>query len=72
METLTIEIREPKGLDLIRDLEALNVLKIIKKDDIGKPKAKLSDMFAGCLSSEEADDLNKYVKQSRDEWERNF
>jgi hypothetical protein len=60
METLTIEIREPKGLDLIRDLEALNVLKIIKKDDV---KVRLSDMFRGCISAEEGAKLNEYVKQ---------
>ena len=69
METLTIEIREPRGLDLIKDLEALNVLKIIKKDSA---KIKLSDIFRGCLTAEEGDKLNEYVKQSRDEWERNF
>ena len=38
---------------------------------LDKPKKKPSD-FVGCISKETADKLNEYVKQSREEWERDI
>ena len=38
---------------------------------LDKPKKKPSD-FRGCISKETADKLNEYVKQSREEWERDI
>jgi hypothetical protein len=72
METLLIEIRNPKGMNLIRDLEEMDIIKIIKQEVQPRPKQKLSERFRGSISAEEGEKLNEYVKQSRDEWERNF
>lgn len=35
------------------------------------PKKTMKD-FRGCISSETADKLNAHIKQSRNEWERDF
>lgn len=72
MQTLTIEIYEAKGLDLIKDLEALNIVRVIEDHQLKTPKIKLSELFRGSITPEEADKLNEYVKQSREEWERPF
>ena len=72
METLTIELKKAKGMALLEDLEALDIIKIIRKKTPPKPPGKLSDMFAGSISGEEADRFNEYVKRSRDEWERDI
>jgi len=42
-------------------------------DDIAEalPKKKPSD-FAGTLSKEEGEKFHKYLKQARNEWDRNF
>jgi hypothetical protein len=48
------------------------LLKLSEKKTPPKPPGKLSDMFAGSISAEEADRFNEYVKKSRDEWERDI
>ena len=70
METVTIELKKDKSMALLEDLEALDIIKIIRKKTPPKPPGKLSDMFRGSISTEEADKFNEYVKKSRDEWER--
>lgn len=72
METVTIELKKAKSMALLEDLEALDIIKIIRKKTPPKPPEKLSDMFAGSISPEEADKLNEYIKKSRDEWERDI
>lgn len=72
METVTIELKKAKSMALLEDLEALDIIKIIRKKTPPKPPGKLSDMFRGSISAEEADKFNEYVKKSRDEWERDI
>jgi HAMP domain-containing protein len=36
------------------------------------PKRKLSEHFAGCLSSDRTDELQKELTQMRNEWERDI
>ena len=72
METVTIELKKAKSMALLEDLEALDIIKIIRKKTPPKPPRKLSDMFRGSISAQEADKFNEYVKKSRDEWERDI
>jgi len=72
METVMIELKKAKSMALLEDLEALDIIKIIRKEIPPKPPGKLSDMFAGSLTTQEADDFNEYVRKSRDEWERDI
>ena len=70
METLTIKIKDNKALKLIHDLEDLNLIQVMSSDS-KKPAAKLSDILDGSITSEQADEMQKQIKQMRDEWERN-
>lgn len=70
MEILTIELKQAKSMALLEDLEALDIIKIIRKKTPPKPPMKLSDMFAGSISIEEGERLKKHSQQIRDEWER--
>jgi hypothetical protein len=63
METLTIELKQAKSMALLEDLEALDIIKIIRKKTQPKPPGKLFDMFRGSISAEEADRFNEYVKK---------
>jgi hypothetical protein len=69
MDTLTIKIRDSKALKLIRDLESLNLIQVIN-DKAKKPKKKLSAIMTGSISQEQADSMQKELKQMRDEWKR--
>ena len=68
METLLIEVRDQKGMALLRDLEALQIIRVITKESTNQPKA--ATRFAGKLSAATASELAKHIEQSRDEWDR--
>ena len=72
METVTIELKKDKSMALLEDLEALDIIKIIRKKTPLKPPGKLSDMFRGSISIEEGEALKRNSQQIRDEWERDI
>ncbi len=71
METVLIQIHNSKAHKLLADLEDLNIITILEKKE-EKPEQKLSEKYLGSISSELADELQKYVSQSRNEWDRNI
>ncbi len=66
METILIELTNYRTAKLLHELEELNLIKVLKTDV--KPDEKLSEKYAGKLPSEVADELQIYVKESRNEW----
>ncbi len=67
METLHIQITNQKALKLLQDLEDLDLIKVLK--DKVAPKKKLSEKYAGKLPGNIADDMQKYITESRKEWQ---
>jgi hypothetical protein len=68
METVLVQINDNKAYRLLKDLEDLHIIKVLKKSTL--PQQKLSEKYAGKLPSVIADELQDYVTQSRDEWNR--
>ena len=69
MEILTIELNNPKAFSLLKELEELALLRIVKK----QPQAKnMADLLSNCITGEQAALMNKELKQMREEWERVF
>ena len=66
METLEIQVTNQKAMGLLLELEALNFIKVLKKN--GVPKQKLSEKYAGKLPAEVAEELQNYVSESRNQW----
>ncbi len=66
METILVQINDHKAYKLLEELEALNLLKVIRKND--KTPQNLSEKYAGKLSSEVAEELQAYVKEGRETW----
>ncbi|MGH2644157.1 MAG: hypothetical protein ACRDE2_09425 [Chitinophagaceae bacterium] len=66
METYLIELTNNKALRLLQDLEDMHIIKVLKKGL--QPTPKLSEKYAGKLPPDVADELQKYVTQSRQEW----
>jgi hypothetical protein len=69
METLTIQVNNSKALQLLQDLEALNLIKVIRRAGTATGK-KLSAALSGSLSKEQADKMLEELKQMRNEWEK--
>jgi hypothetical protein len=70
METLIIQITHHKALQLLQNLEELHLIRVIKKNV--NPEQKLSEKYAGKLSSDTAEQLQQYIVESREEWEHNI
>jgi Tfp pilus assembly PilM family ATPase len=66
METVLIQINNDKAYKLLEHLEDLHIIKVLTKTT--HPKTKLSEKYAGKLPTEIADELQRYVTQSRNEW----
>lgn len=71
MKTVTVEIKNDIALTILHNLESMQVLRVIE-DKPTKTKQKLSERFAGCLSKERAEELQKELTQMRNEWERDI
>jgi hypothetical protein len=71
MKTVTIEIKNDVALTILHNLESLHILRIIESK-IVPFKTKLSERFAGCLSQERSEELQKELTQMRNEWERDI
>ena len=68
-DTMLIEITNRKAVRLLRELEELHLIKVLREDTV-PIKAKLSDKYAGKLPADVANELQDYVKQSRNEWNK--
>ncbi|MCF2486642.1 hypothetical protein [Dyadobacter sp. CY347] len=66
METMIVELTHKRALQLLRDLEALDIIKL--HDNSGVQKPKLSEKYKGILSKEESRDLSLHISQMRNEW----
>ena len=70
METLTIELNNPRTFSLLKELEELTLLRIVKKQPKARSIANLrhskkpSDFF-GTLSASEGEEFHQYVAKSR-------
>lgn len=71
METVTVEIINRKAMNLLKELEELDIIKIHKPDKNSDSKDK-SSKYRGRLKSSNADRLLKQVEKSRNEWEKRF
>ena len=73
MNTAVIEIKNDLAYDFLYNLERMDVLRVVSRHD-GKDghRQKLSERFAGSLSTERVDELHKELNQMRSEWDRNI
>jgi hypothetical protein len=67
MKTITIEIKNDIALKFLHNLESLHLIRVVESKSTPKKK-KLSKRFAGCLTSERADELQTELTQMRKEF----
>lgn len=66
METLMVELTHKNALQLLRDLEALDIIRLHGDKDAAKKK--LSEKYKGILPKEAGEDLLNHVAKVRNEW----
>jgi hypothetical protein len=69
MQTVIIQLTNQKALRLLEELEELHIIKVLKKNI--NPQEKLSDKYAGKISSELTEKLQKHITESRNQWDSN-
>jgi hypothetical protein len=69
METLTINVLDPKALKLIENLEALNLIHVVKSKSKDGSK-KLSERLYGSLTDDDAEKIRIELNEMRGEWNR--
>jgi uncharacterized NAD-dependent epimerase/dehydratase family protein len=73
MGTAVIEIKNDVAYGFLHQLERMNVLQVVSEQRIQNGNGqKLSERFAGALSSERVDELQKELNEMRNEWDRNI
>ena len=73
MSTAVIEIKNDIAYNFLYNLERMNLLRVVsRKNELGSKRQKLSERFAGSLSSERAEELQEELKNMRQEWERDI
>ena len=65
--TMLIQLTNQKAAGLIRELEELHLIKVLK-ENIRPVKTRLSDKYKGFISKEEGQQLNDHIKHMRNEW----
>jgi hypothetical protein len=66
--TMLIQLTHVKAIGLLHELEELHLIKVLK-ENITRPKSKLSDKYRGVFTNEEALDFNKHTQTMRKEWD---
>lgn len=70
MKSITIDILNERALNLLRELEALNLIKLpgsASSRSTTAGKKKPSD-YKGIISAELAEKMQRHIRQSREEW----
>lgn len=71
MRTYQIEVRNENAFKILKDLENVNLIKF-KEREFPKNEQKISEQFYGCFADEPIEDINKFLKNIRNEWERDI
>ena len=71
MGTVLIELKNEKVLKLLQDLEEMQLIRLVHFQAAGTYK-KLSEKYAGRLSSKVAEEMQEYIVKSRQEWDNNI
>lgn len=66
--TMLIQLTNNKVLKLLRELEDLHLIRVIK-ENITPAKTKLSDKYKGVFSKEDAQSFDQHTQTMRGEWD---
>ncbi len=70
MQTVTLDILDDNALSLLKNLEALKIIRI--QDNEEKPKASKTNLaakYSGAMTKQSLEEINKQLKELRDEWD---
>ncbi len=70
MRTITLDILDNKAVDLLRDLEALNIIRIQDDHEITEqPIIDLAKKYSGSMTKQSIEEIDKQLRDLRNEWD---
>ncbi len=69
MKTILVEIRHKNALQILKDLEMVNLIKIFPPEN---KKKLISKTLRGSITKKKAEVLGKQLKTMRGEWNRSI
>jgi hypothetical protein len=70
MRTVTLDILDDKAVNLLKDLEALKIIRIQNNKDEIKPLAvDLAKKYSGAMTKQSREEIDKQLKDLRNEWD---
>lgn len=70
MRTVTVDILNDEALNLLKDLEALNVIRVHQSnEDKGSASVNNIKSYKGLMSKQSLDEINKQLNDLRNEWD---
>jgi len=69
MRTITIDIIDEKALNLLRDMELLQLIRLRKDKTSQKPAPTKWTKYKGAMSKQPLSDIDKQLNELRNEWE---
>lgn len=69
MEIISVELKNKKALNLLKELEDIGLIKLLSSDTNSNAQRPKPSQLKGFLSEKTANALLKHIKKSRDEWE---
>jgi hypothetical protein len=69
--TISIKVTNQKAFKLLKDLESLNLIEIIKKKSVTKNNENIINSLIGCIPSSKEEIVLEELANLRNEWDRN-
>lgn len=69
MTTITLDILDDKAMNLLKDLEMMNVIKLHDTTEDTTPPIKSVKRFKGMMTPQSIEEIDKQLNDLRNEWE---
>jgi hypothetical protein len=69
MTTVTLDILDNKALNLLKDLEALKIIRIQKNKEIKAAPVNLAAKYSGAMTKQPVEEVDKQLDDLRNEWD---
>lgn len=70
MRTVTLDILKDEAFNLLKDLEALNIIRIQNDTNTAvMASSSLADKYSGSMSKQSKDEVDKQLNSLRNEWD---
>ncbi|HEX3384941.1 MAG TPA: hypothetical protein VHS53_07135 [Mucilaginibacter sp.] len=71
MKTITVDILQDEALNLLKDLEAMNIIRVHSDDQDGNSYSGklMSEKYKGAMSKQSREEIDKQLNDLRNEWD---